>query len=217
MNKLKSTLLIIILSFIAHNSFSQDDEKSSTDNGSSSQAFGDGTHVIYLGFGVPPNSVKYDFKRDFGFSANEYVYKLNNYGTGVLKYEYGLHKYFGLGLNLEYSASFESYKKTDETSSIPDKESKNKEMAAYFRLNGHLPLIQKLDIYGGVGLGYSYQLYKYTETLNETILQNKKETELSFDYQFTIGARFMVKDKIGLFVEFGWASTPLQVGIAFKF
>lgn len=182
-----------------------------------SQAFDDGANVIYLGFGVPPNE---RIRKDFNTLYNRSTvsdYKFNNYGTGVLKYEHGLHKYFGLGLNLEYSASSVFYR-VGVAPSLYEYTIKNNVMGAYVRFNGHCPIKEKFDIYGGVGLGYLYTLNKTTTTdPNPSVNIKKKETIFEFDWQLTAGFRFMVKDNIGLFAEFGWATTPAQVGVAFKF
>lgn len=183
------------------------------------QAFDDGTNVIYLGFGVPPNErIKKDFNSRYRrYNTDSTVYKFNNYGTGILKYEHGLHKYFGLGLNAEYSASSVSFQyKSGGT--LYEQKIKNNVIGGYVRFNGHFPIQEKFDIYGGVGLGYLYTLNKYSDSNpNPTINVKQKETIFEFDWQLTAGCRFMVKDNIGLFVEFGWATTPAQVGIAFKF
>ena len=79
-------------------------------NESSAQAFDDGTNVVMIGFGLPPSRRVID---EFDTYKKFYDYKLRNYGTGVLKYEHGLHKYFGLGLNFEYSANRVTYKYGD--------------------------------------------------------------------------------------------------------
>lgn len=180
------------------------------------QAFDDGANVIYLGFGVPPNErIRKDFNNTYAKNKAYTDYKFNNYGTGVLKYEHGLHKYFGLGLATEYSASSVSFK-YEVGSTLYEQQIKNKVMGAYVRFNGHCPVKEKFDIYGGVGLGYLYTLNKYSDTNPLTDIKNK-ETFFEFDYQITIGFRFMVKDNIGLFTEFGWATTPAQIGIALKF
>lgn len=182
-----------------------------------SQAFDDGANIIYLGFGVPPNErIRKDFNAKYN-KSNISDYKFNNYGTGVLKYEHGLHKYFGLGLNTEYSASSVFYK-AGVAPSLYEYTIKNNVIGGYVRFNGHCPIKEKFDIYGGVGLGYLYTLNKTTTTdPNPSVNIKKKETIFEFDWQFTAGFRFMVKDNIGLFAEFGWATTPAQIGIAFKF
>ena len=187
-----------------------------------SQAFDDGTNLLSIGFGVPPSDrIEKDFNRKYyyGYNGNNviYDYKFNNYGTGVLKFEHGLHKYFGLGLNLEYSGASASYK-SGLSPVVFERNIKNNVIAGYVRFNGHFPIGEKLDLYGGVGLGYRYSLYKISDSYTDATLNKKqKETFFEFDYQVTIGARFMVKDNIGLFIEAGLATTPAQIGIVFKF
>lgn len=181
------------------------------------QAFDDGTNVVSIGFGLPPSRRITD---DFDFYKKFYDYKLRNYGTGVLKYEHGLHKYFGLGLNFEYSANRQTYMYGDATDPTDYKynvDIKNKIIGGFLRFNGHFPVGQKLDFYGGAGLGYLYtiSLFKDTNPTNADIQQ--KTTVLDFDYQLTLGARFMIKDHIGMFFEIGRATTICQLGLAFQF
>ena len=181
-----------------------------------SQSFDDGTNLVFIGFGIPPAE---RITNDFNQLYKKYIdYKLNNYGTFELKYEHGLHKYFGLGLNMEYSAASVSYKYDDINTLRYERKIKANVWGFYARLNGHVPVLDKLDLYGGVGLGYLYTINKYDDTNpNPNVNIKQKQTILDFDYQFTIGARFMVKEGIGLFVEGGWATTPAQIGVVMKF
>ncbi len=202
--KVAVSVLVLVLSLFINSS-------------SSAQAFDDGANIISLGFGLPPSKRIQD---DFVYNYN-YDYKLKNYGTAVLKYERGLHKYFGIGLNLEYSASRQTYK----YASAADPQNyqylydvKNKTIAGYVRFNGHLPVGQKLDFYGGVGLGYSNEIRNYKDT-NPAVKdpeRNQRKSVFDFDYQITAGARFMIKDHVGMFFEIGKATTICQLGLAFK-
>ena len=182
---------------------------------SNAQAFDDGTNLFSIGFGLPPAQ---RITRDYNdLNYKSFLdYKLNNYGTFVGKYEHGLHKYFGLGLNLEYSAANVSYKYTN----LVDYERKLKTnvLGGFIRFNGHIPVAEKFDIYGGVGLGYYYTIEKASETnTNNNTSYDTRRKILDFDYQVTIGARYMIKDNVGFFVEFGRASTIAQFGCALKF
>lgn len=183
-----------------------------------SQSFDDGTNLISLGFGVPPGQrIANDFNKDFKSFID---YRLKNYGTVVLKYEHGLNKNFGLGLNTEYSGATVSYKYDYNNNSTWRYEYRIKSnvFGFYARMNGHLPLTDKFDLYGGVGLGYLYTINKNSDT-NPITAKDFQQTQkiLDFDYQITLGARFMVKESVGFFVELGWATTPAQIGVAFKF
>ena len=93
---------------------------------------------------------------------------------------------------------------------------KSKVLGAYGRLNAHLPIGDSFDIYCGAGLGYSYQLDNYDDN-NPGSTSSQKTSVFEFDYQLTLGARYMVKESFGLFGELGIASTTAQLGIALAF
>ncbi len=181
-----------------------------------SQPFEDGTNVLSLGFGTPPaQRIKNDFNKNY---KNFIDYKLNNYGTILLKYEHGLLEYFGMGINLEYSGARVSYKYDDTNQLRYERKIKANVFDFYARFNAHYPIGEKLDLYAGLGLGYEYYIGKYTDS-NPNQLVNIQQTEkiLDFDYQATIGARFMIKEKIGIFAEAGWATTTGQIGFSIIF
>lgn len=187
-----------------------------------SQSFEDGTNLVFVGFGIPPgqriaNDLQ-SYTKDN--TKNFYDYKLKNYGTVVAKFEHGLHKNFGLGLNLEYSAATASfqYSSVTSSSSVYEQKIKSKEIGMFVKMNGHLPLTDKFDVYGGVGLGYFYTINNnYDSNPSNKSNVDHKESIFDFDYQITVGARLMIKENIGIFLEVGRASTPAQVGVAFKF
>ena len=181
------------------------------------QAFQDGTNLVYLGFGLPAGQ---NIKQQYEPYNNYTDYRFYNYGTVVLKYEHGFHKYFGCGLNMEYSNSSIDYKYADAVNStnlFQHKISSNI-LGMYVRMNGHFPIGENLDIYGGFGLGYLYTINKYTDSnpnASTNSLQNSKV--LDFDYQLTLGVRYMIKPGFGLFGEIGHATTTCQLGFVFKF
>lgn len=177
------------------------------------QSFEDGKNLVFFGFGFPvPSKIKNNYSDYKKFID----YKFKNYGTLLLKYEHGLHENFGIGLNLEYSAASASYKYDDINLLRYEVNVKSKVYGFYARLNGHLPLTDSFDIYGGAGLGYSYQLDNYDDN-NPSSTSSKKTSVFEFDYQFTLGARLMIKENFGLFGEAGIATTTGQLGVALGF
>jgi hypothetical protein len=183
-----------------------------------SQSFDDGTNLFAIGFGIPPaRRIVNDFDTKYN-KDNYFDRKLKNYGTVLMKYEHGLHKYFGVGLNMEYSGASLSYKYDSNNSLRYEYQIKSNVFGFYLRMNAHLPVSDKLDFYGGVGLGYLYTINKSKDIPpNASATIEQKTKILDFDYQFTFGARFMVKESVGLFAEVGWATTPAQIGVVFKF
>ena len=179
-----------------------------------SQAFDDGKNIISIGFGLPATS---RITNTFDQYKSNTDYNFKNYGTVILKYEHGLQKYFGIGLNLEYSNGSISYKYDNSPTLRYEVNIKSSLIGGYARLNGHFPIGKSLDIYGGAGLGYIYKIDNYNDTNPTNSNISHKNTSLDFDYQLTLGARYMIKEHLGLFGEVGQASTIAQLGICLGF
>ena len=111
-----------------------------------------------------------------------------------------------------------AYKYDDTNQLRYERQIKTNAFNFYARFNGHYPVGDKFDLYAGLGLGYAYSISKYTDT-NPNTFVNIQQTQkvLDFDYQATIGARFMIKEKVGIFAEVGWATTTAQIGFTLKF
>lgn len=182
----------------------------------SAQAFDDGKNLVSLGFGFPPTS---KITQTLGQYVNDQNYDYKNYGTGIIKFEHGLLKYFGVGLSAEYSGAYITYNTTDPiTQNVYTVAVNSMVLGFYGRLNGHYPIGDHLDIFAGVGLGYLYTVNsgnENTPAANSTT--NFRQTALQFDEQFTLGVRYMIKEHFGLFAEIGSATTTVQMGITLGF
>jgi hypothetical protein len=180
------------------------------------QAFGDGANIISVGFGLPPGQT---INQQYDPYKNFINYKFYNYGTVVLKYEHGFHKYFGCGINLEYSNTSANFQYDDISSSLRyQRKISSNIIGAYLRMNGHFPIKDRFDVYGGFGLGYLYTLNKYLDTNPNANISSKQNSNiLNFNFQATLGVRYMIKPGFGLFGEIGYATTVCQLGFAFKF
>jgi len=176
------------------------------------QAFGDGKNLVSFGFGLPPTSL---IPETYNQNNSLITYAFNNYGTIVLKFEHGVQQYFSLGLNLEYSGSSVKYQYTDGINTY-DATGNSSQFGLFGRINGHYPIGEQLDLYGGFGLGYSYIVDNTNNPNTNVFGQNillQKATFFNFDYQVTIGARYMIKPHVGLFLELGHATTNAQLGL----
>jgi hypothetical protein len=180
------------------------------------QAFADGSNLVFVGFGLPPGTKLTE--QNEPVSPLYSVHTLHNYGTAILRYEHGMHKYFGIGINLEYSASSDVYTDGTTSSQTYNTTINRSVIGGYLRMNGHYPATDKLDFYAGVGLGYLYTL-DHTDATYPVSSQNNSTTNkaLNFDWQASVGARFMVKQGFGVFAEVGYATTACQVGFVLKF
>lgn len=181
----------------------------------SAQAFDDGKNLLSLGFGFPPSPSINQTLTQYQ-SYDNYNYK--NYGTGVFHFEHGLMKYFGVGLDAQYTSAFVTYQTTDATLNTVTKTVNEQVLGTYIRLNGHFPIGDHLDIFAGFGLGYQYTVNNGNQT-GKLASDNTNFQQKAFDFksQFTLGARYMIKDHFGLFAEVGWASTNVEMGITFGF
>ncbi len=183
------------------------------------QAFDDGKNFASAGFGFPATS---EISQTLTQYSNQQDYDYKNYGTIVLKYEHGFAKYFGAGINLEYSTANVNYNYTVTRVFNTDTTYKANENSTtygfYLRLNGHFPIGDKLDLFAGVGLGYLLTLDNSSDNNPKgPVATNFKNQTLNFNGQFTLGARYMIKEHFGLFAEVGSASTNVQVGIVLGF
>src|ERR1035437_3473177 len=179
-----------------------------------SQAFGDGKNLVSVGFGLPGTSI---LQSTFDQYKSNTDYNSKNYGAVVLKYEHGLQKYFGVGLNLEYSGGSILYKYSNNNQLLYSVNMTSSLVAGYARLNGHFPIGKSFDIYAGAGLGYYYKIDNYNDTNPTNTNTSHKNTYLNFDYQLTLGVRYMIKEHFGMFAEIGQASTIAQIGITLGF
>lgn len=182
------------------------------------QAFDDGKNLLSIGFGFPATSRIVGDLTTYNTYSN---YNYKNYGTVVLKFEHGLMKYFGMGLNLEYSSAAVTYDYNQprpfQSDTTYQRTIKSTVMGFYARLNGHYPIGSNFDIFAGVGLGYLYTLNNDTYTDPNKSGNNYNAKAFNFDAQFTLGLRYMIKDHFGLFAEVGSASTTVQMGITLGF
>ena len=77
----------------------------------------------------------------------------------------------------------------------------------------HYQLVDKLDTYGGLMLGYD--IINYTTYGNGNFAGSP--TSSSPSWSLFLGARYYFTDNIGAFAELGYGIALLQVGVSFKF
>ncbi len=79
----------------------------------------------------------------------------------------------------------------------------------------HYPLVDKLDTYAGILLGYHIVKWKYTG--NSSAFENNSTGSAVYFSGF-IGARYYFSDNFGVYVELGSGSLGLaNLGVALKF
>jgi hypothetical protein len=78
----------------------------------------------------------------------------------------------------------------------------------------HMALVEKLDTYGGVLLGYKNEVSKYID--NEDSKYNDKFSEGTPTINVFAGCRYFFNDKIAGMAELGWGMSILTLGVAVK-
>lgn len=76
----------------------------------------------------------------------------------------------------------------------------------------HYPLVNKLDTYTGLLLGYNIYSYKY-----ESTFVGSAGSSSGLAFAWFAGARYYFSNKIAAFAEIGYGISYLTLGVAFKF
>lgn len=76
----------------------------------------------------------------------------------------------------------------------------------------HYPLAnEKLDVYGGLGIGIWSQAYKFSS--NDPFFPETNDTYINLYYAFSVGGKYMLSEKFGVFAELGYDIAYLKAGV----
>lgn len=189
---------------------------------SKAQAFEEGNVVISAGYGIPLVQAKWlDAATTTASGAT-----VDTYGHNPIyvKFEYGINDDWGIGLayfNSSYGIkqtyvdnAYDANGNYIGTATYTDDISLNAQ-AFSFRLNRHIAVSDKFDMYWGFGGGPKFSKLTYKST--NPSYQSADIKLLPIAFELTYGARYYLTDNIGLYGEIGIARTYLQAGICAKF
>ncbi|MEN9613501.1 MAG: hypothetical protein RLZZ628_4315 [Bacteroidota bacterium] len=180
---------------------------------SSGDAFAQGKFTLNLGYGLTTLGTNY-------FASYESFgnYSVSSLGPIFVKAGYGITDKIEAGLNFNYnqaSATFSTpsflglnnnYTATYQYSS----------WSAIARVTGHFLTSEKLDPYWTAGVGYRSLAFKFTS--NDPIFPTLTPTiSAPFAFEAGAGLRYYFTPNIGVYVEAGLSSSPLQAGLAVQF
>ena len=204
---MKKLLFILGASFIlCHNTHAQAFEK-----GKSFATIGYG-----LGFGFSSLSAAY---------ASNSGYKTGAFGPIAVAYEYGVTDNIGIGGGINYSTFWAGW---DEKTVVYNPLPTNKTYSYTWRLsalqvlgraNYHFPIKNdKLDLYGGVGLGFTKFGYSW-ESTNPDFNESSYNISLgsAVGYSLNLGGRYLFNDNVGAYAEIGYGLSIFNAGLAFRF
>ena len=161
--------------------------------GSSAQGmFEEGTQLFKLGIGLNGNGTPLDVSYEKGV-------KENFLGVDGLV--------LGLGGNLSYYGYKEDF-------SVPglNYSWKYTNIVVAARALAHYPLIDKLDTYAGVALGYNVASVKYS---GAGTMPSPSVGGIVFGG--LVGARYEFSQSLGAYIEAGSSISNLSLGLAYKF
>jgi len=77
----------------------------------------------------------------------------------------------------------------------------------------HYPFIDKLDTYGGLGIGLQYTRWSWN---NDYLGDDYNDSSVGLNAGFFLGARYYFTERLAAFGEVGYGLGYLTVGVAFK-
>lgn len=176
-----------------------------------SQAFKTGNTIISVGYGVPNLN-----KSIFKVFNNEQNFKVTGYGPIHAKVEYGVSDRIGFGLSVNHVGAGISYTDVSNNNNY-NYNLKWSSTKINARMNIHFSKSEKLDAYWGFGLGYGFGQSKWTSTdPNADFGSQGLRNIFPFGFETTLGARYYLTPKLGLYAEVGPAKSLIQGGLCFK-
>ena len=166
--------------------------------------------IISLGIGDPAviyinNFINNGYKFNGDNKVVVHTYPL------YAKLEYRLFHHIGIGVDLSYD-DYEN-QKVAPSSTVFTNQYKGQTFVANVRLNKHFHFFREhLDFYIGAGLGYEVQ-----SIIN--IVKTKslpKNAGSNFAFEITIGGRFYITKRVGIYIEGGIARSILQGGLVVR-
>lgn len=187
---------------------------------SKAQAIEEGNVVVSAGYGIP--LVKGKWLDVFQAAGATFDY----YGHDPIyaKFEYAINDTWGIGLsyfNTQYGfkqtyteTTYDSNGNVTGTATYIDDISLAAQ-AFNIRLNQHIAVSDKFDMYWGFGGGPKLSKLTYTSTRPDFVPASIPLSPIAFE--LTYGGRYYITDNIGIYGEIGIARTYLQLGLCAKF
>jgi len=195
--------------------------------------FQKGKSFIDIGFGYPNFSYNYLMANalTFGFSTQPTLYTdVKNFSWGVahFRYEYAVWDIFGLSFRGHFSNYDVSWNLAvpdfDDDGNLITKKVKSGykgyTLDMSVRFDWHIVTNMKIDLYTGMGFGYSLNTMDYySEDKKVAEDPNKDIPQIYIPVAFegTIGLRYYFNPHFGIYTEIGYSQSPFEMGLSFRF
>ncbi|RLD66197.1 MAG: hypothetical protein DRI84_05325 [Bacteroidetes bacterium] len=195
--------------------------------------FQQGKTFIAIGYGYPNLSLNYMMTNamtlNFSMQPDLYAnFKNKTFGVIHFRYEYAMWDIFGLS----FRGNFSSYDISWDLL-LPDFDNQGNQitrkinsgysgitMDMVFRFDWHIVTNMKIDLYTGVGLGYSLNTMNYYSSDEDLAVDpNEDIPHISIPVAFegTMGIRYFFTPGFGMYAEFGYAQSIAEMGFTFRF
>ena len=166
--------------------------------------------VISVGIGDPAIIYINNFiNNGYKFNGNEKAVPQTN--PLYAKIEYRFLHHIGIGINVSYD-DYEAQQSAPSSTTYTNSYRAHT-LVGDIRLNKHFHFIKKrLDFYIGAGLGYEIQ--SVINIINTKSLPKISGNSIAFE--LTIGGRFYITKRVGIYIEGGIARSILQGGLAVR-
>jgi hypothetical protein len=166
--------------------------------------------ILSVGVGDPALIYIDNFiNNDYKFKSNQKIVPQIN--PIYAKIEYRFFHHIGIGINLSYD-DYEA-QQTTPSSTTYTTTYKAHTLIGDLRLNKHFHFFKKrLDFYLGAGIGYEIQ--SIAKIITTKSLPKIRGNSIAFE--LTIGGRFYITKRVGIYIEGGIARSILQGGLAVR-
>lgn len=176
----------------------------------------EGNVVVDLYYGWP-NLYTTVLKELYADNAVDNSVKIGTLGPLGLRFEYMISDVVGVGLDAGYVNTWVEYEEEDiSTSVVYDYKVSVPKIHALFKMNFHFTKSDKVDAYGGFGVGYRNRSFKFT-TNDPDFDEGNIDSLIPVGLRISIGTRYYFTENIGIGAEMGLGGPLLSFGISTRF
>jgi len=141
--------------------------------------------------------------------------KLGSIGPLGVRFEYMLSDVVGIGADLGYVNTYVEWRDVGFSGSTYNYKVSAPKIHALLRMNFHFTQHDKVDAFGGFGVGYRNRTFKF-ESNDPDYTGGKVESLIPVGLRLCIGVRYFFTENIGVGTEFGLGGPLLSFGVSVR-